>query len=119
VTPALSVDAELVVEHDGRRFRVWGEDDRLVFDAPSLSALRGLPDVDDLLPATDALPVDGVGPVSSLADAGLTVEVRARRARVATVGAGVTGDPVGRRLTGVDAALDWRGVATAAVRALG
>ena len=110
---ALSVDAELVVERGDRTFRVWDEDGRLVVDAPSLTALRAL---DSL---RDALPVGALAPDSRLADAGLTVEVQVRRATVATVGAGVRGDPVGRRLTGLDAAVDFGGVVVAAVRALG
>ncbi|PSP63331.1 hypothetical protein BRC79_11420 [Halobacteriales archaeon QH_8_67_27] len=109
----LSVDAELVVERGDRTFRVWDEDGRLVVDAPSLTALRAL---DSL---RDALPVGALAPDDRLADAGLTVEMQVRRATVATVGAGVSGDTPGRRLTGLDAAVDLRGVAVAAVRALG
>ena len=109
----LSVDAELVVERGDRTFRVWDEDGRLVVDAPSLTALRAL---DSL---RDALPVGALASDDRLADAGLAVEVQVRRATVATVGAGVRGDSLGRRLTGLDAAVDLRGVAVAAVRALG
>lgn len=117
---ALSVDAELVVERGGRTFRVWSEDDRVVVDAPSLAALRSLASLRDVL-AAGAVPVGdpALDPDGALADAGITVEVQVRRAPVARVGAGVTGDPLGRRLTGVDAAVDPRGVLVAGVRALG
>lgn len=111
-TRTLSVDAELVVERGGRTFRVWSEDDRLVVNAPSLTALDALEDLRSALPA-------GLAPGESLAAAGVTVDVRVRRATVATVGAGVEGGRLGRRLTGFDAAIDPRGVAAAAVRALG
>ncbi|WP_123538710.1 hypothetical protein [Halosimplex salinum] len=110
---ALSVDAELVVEGGSRTFRVWSEDNRIVVDAPSVSALRAIESI------RAALPTDALDPGERLADAGLTVELQVRRSPVATVGAGVTGDPLVSRLTGLDAAVDWRGVATAAVRALG
>lgn len=110
---SLSVDAELVVEGRGRTFRVWSEGDRILVDAPSLFALRSL---DSL---RETLPFGTVAPGDRLADAGLTVEVQVRRATVARVGAGVSGDRAGRRLTGMDAAIDWSGLAKAAVRALG
>ncbi|PSQ26532.1 hypothetical protein BRD06_06065 [Halobacteriales archaeon QS_9_67_15] len=109
----LSVDAELVVERGDRTFRVWDEDGRLVVEAPSLTALRAL---DSL---RDALPVGSLASDDRLADAGLTVEMQVRRATVATVGAGVRGDSLSRRLTGLDAAVDLRGIAVAAVRTLG
>lgn len=113
MTPALSVDAELVLERGEYTFRVWSEADRIVVEAPSLSALRALDELRGALP---------VG--SDLLEARLTatdyaVDVQVRRATVARVGAGVRGDLAGRLLTGTDAALDLRGVATAAVRALG
>lgn len=109
---ALTVDAELVVENGGRTYRVWSEGDRLVVDAPSLTALRALGTVRNALPS-------GVAPDERLADAGLTVELQVRRAPVATVGEGVAGDPIGRFVTGADAAVAPLGVLTAAVRALG
>jgi hypothetical protein len=108
----LAVDAELVVENGGRTYRVWSEGDRLVLNAPSLSALRALGDLRDALPP-------GVAPDSRLADAGLTVELQVRRAHVASLGAGATGDPLGRFVTGTDATLNPTGVLAAAVRALG
>lgn len=110
---SLSVDAELVVEGQGRTFRVWSEGDRLVVDAPSLRSLRAL----DSLQAT--LPLGAVPPGDRLAESGLTVEVQVRRATVARLGSGVRSNRAGRRLTGVDAAIEWSGVATAAARALG
>lgn len=110
---SLSVDAELVVEGAGYTYRVWSEDDRLVVDAQSLGALRALDDLEGTLP----VPVDTLG--SGLATVGLDVEVQVRRATVARLGAGVVGGPLGRWLTGTDAALDLTGVATAAVRRLG
>lgn len=113
MTPDLSVDAELVLERGSDAYRVYDEDDRLVVDAPSLSALRGL---DDL---RAALPVDGANLGPELANAGLSVDLRVRRATVARLGAGVEGGSVGRWLTGTDAAVDPWGVAIAAVRALG
>jgi len=113
VTPSLTVDADLVVERDGHTYRVWNQGDRLVLGVPSLSALRELDDVGA------ALPVDPATLGSGLATAGLTVEVQVRRARVASLGAGVVGGPLGQWLTGTDAAVDLAGVATAAVRALG
>ncbi len=112
----LDVDAELVVERDGDRFRLWSEDDggRLVLDAPSLAALRGLDDLESALPSAVTASIPG-----ELSAAGLTVEIQVRRATVARTGAGVTGGPLGRRLTGLDVALVPAGVLTAAVRALG
>jgi len=109
---ALTVDAELVVERGGRTYRVWSEDDRLVLDAPSLTALRALGTLRDALPP-------GIAPDDRLADAGLTVELQVRRSPVASLGEGVAGDPLGRSFTGVNAAVDPLGVLTAAVRALG
>lgn len=111
MTRRLSVDAELVVERDGRTYRVWSEDDRLVVDAPSLAALRALGDL------RAALPLETIGP--GLAAAGLAVDVQVRRATVARVGDGVRDDPLGRWLTGTDAAVDPGGVLAAAVRAFG
>jgi hypothetical protein len=113
VTPALSVDAELVVERSGRTFRVWSEGDDLVVGAPSLSALRELDDLRSVLP----MGLDRLG--DGLDESGLTVEIQVRRATVARAGEGVDGDALGRRLAGFDAAVDPVGIATAAVRALG
>ncbi|QPV61997.1 hypothetical protein I7X12_14725 [Halosimplex litoreum] len=109
---ALTVDAELVVERGERTYRVWSEDDRLVLDAPSLTALRALGTLRDALPP-------GIAPDDRLTEAGLTVELQVRRSPVASLGEGVTGDPLGRWLAGADAAVDPLGVLTAAVRALG
>lgn len=108
----LGVDAELVLERDGRTYRVWSEPGRLVVEAPSLAALRALDDLRSALP---------LGPSAdrALARAGLTVHLQVRRAPVARVGAGVPGDALGRWLTGTNAAVDPVGVATAALRALG
>jgi hypothetical protein len=108
----LSVEADLVLEREGREFRLWSEDDRLVFAAPSLAALRAI-DLGEALPiAPDTF---GAG----LAAAELTVEIQVRRATVARLGAGVESGPLGRWLTGTDAAVDLGGVSVAAVRALG
>jgi len=109
---ALAVDAELVVENGGRTYRVWSEGDRLVLDAPSLTALGALGTVRDALPP-------GVAPDDRLTEAGLTVELQVRRAPVASLGEGVAGGPLGRALTGADAVVKPLGVLTAAVRALG
>ena len=113
MTADLTAEAELVLEGDSGTYRGYDEHDRLVVDAPSLSALRGLADLRTALPVGD----ENVG--SKLATAGLAVDLRVRRATVARLGSGVDGGPVGRWLTGTDAALDPTGVATAAVRALG
>ena len=107
----LDVEATLTVERDGTVFDVWTEDDRVVVNAPSLSALR------ELRSLWNAPLPPGADGGSGIAD--LPVEVRARHATVARTGAGAAGSPLLTRVAGRDARLDWRGVLAAAVRALG
>lgn len=114
MTRSLRVDADLVLAHDGDRVDVWTEDGSdgslVVVNAPSFAAVRALRRTLATLPATPGT----VG--ERLADVDLTVEVRVRHARVARVGAGVSGGPVATRLAGGAAAVDWSGVAAAVVR---
>mgnify|MGYP000465865347 CR=1 FL=1 len=109
---ALSVDADLDLAVDGAECRVWSQDDRVLVEAPSLSAARSL------LSGVDALPVDQRRIAGELTDAGLTVEVRVRRATVARLGTGVQPSFVAER-AGYDADVSLWGVAVAAWRALG
>lgn len=107
----LSVDIDLDVTVDGRRCAVWNEGDRIVVNAPTLSAARAL------LGGVDALPVPQQLLHEELGSASLTVEVRVRHAHVGAVGADVVPSSLAG-LAGYDADVSLRGVAVAAWRAL-
>jgi hypothetical protein len=112
VTARLHVDAELRLRHDGDTFAVWSEDDRLVVNAPSLSALR------QARPLLEHVP-PGALTGDRLPDEPPPVELRVRHAPVARTGPDVSPTPGTRRLVGLAAAVDPRGVLAAAIRALG
>jgi len=108
----IDLTVSLTLERDGARFDVWTEEGAVVVNAPSLSSLRSLRSL-------RSVPVGSVGTDVRVREltADIPVEVRVRHATVARVGDG-RGSALGRRLTGVEARLDWRGVVAAAVRAL-
>lgn len=108
----LSIDAELELQRGEATFDVWTEGDLVVCNAPSLSALRKLRSVQQVLPPWL---LDSGG----LPDEPPPMELRIRYAPVARLGSGVVGTPGVERLTGFDAAVDVRGLLAAAVRALG
>jgi hypothetical protein len=104
----VTVAADLELYHGTDTVRVFDEDGTLVVAAPRLRSLRAL---DALL---DAVP--GVAP-ATLADAGVTVEVRVRETPIARLGAGATPNLWGR-LAGLDGAVSATGVLTVALRCL-
>jgi len=84
VTP-LDVDADLTVETDDWTGTVRGYGDLVVVDVPSLSAARSL--------ARTVAPI-----ADSVADAGVTADLRVRGVCVATVGPDVTPGILSRAL---------------------
>ena len=116
----VGVEATLTVRRNGTTFDVWTEDDLLVVNAPSLSALRALDSLRGLpVPADVEWTDDSAGGQLTTLVTDFPVELRVRHAPVARVGGDVAPSPLARRALGRDARIDWRGVAVAAVRALG
>lgn len=102
--PPLSVDAELTLTVDGHEYHVRDRGNRLVVDAPTLSAALAL---------RDSLPEGGVGRLLSTTD--LTVDVAVHDAVVATTGPSADG-PIGTTVGGSPTTLRPAGLATALVR---
>lgn len=111
---SLSIDADLDLTIDGRECRVWTEGDTLVVNAPSLLVARKLADG---LEALERPPGAEGQLVAELIAAGVTVELRVRRASVARLGSGVTPNRLAE-LGGVNGRASLKGVAVAAWRAI-
>jgi hypothetical protein len=107
----ISVDVSLAVTVDGYECSVWTEDDAVVVNVPSLSAVRAL------LDSADAVPLTTSRLGSDLARADLVVELRVRHAPVARFGTGVVPSRLAD-LAGYDVAVSLRGLATGVWRAL-
>ena len=108
---SVTVDADLTLTVDGTECAVWSETDRLVVNAPTLSAARALLNGVRVLPAPVGKALAGIEP------SGLTVEVRVRHAPVAQLGAGVRTSRLAT-LAGYEGRISLRGLAVAAYRRL-
>jgi hypothetical protein len=108
---AVDVEADLTLSVDGAAVTVRGYGDRVVVEAPSLSALRSVGDV------LRDLPAGGRGAVADVVGrADVAVDVRVRGASVARLGPGARAGALSR-LAGVDPArVSVGGVVLAALR---
>lgn len=125
---SLDIAADLSLTHDGEEIAVWDDDDHLVVDAPSFTAVRALTRTATSAP-TPALGLSGMsdspsGDVDAVLDSyDLSVEVRVRYATVARLGGDAVATGWRRRLAervfGVPAGVRIRGCVVAMARRVG